>query len=32
MLNAGKDPDQALADAAATANEAIKEYNQQVGD
>ena len=30
MLNAGKDPDQALADAAATANEAIDEYNRTV--
>jgi sn-glycerol 3-phosphate transport system substrate-binding protein len=32
MLDAGKDPEQALADAAATANEAIDEYNRTVGD
>jgi sn-glycerol 3-phosphate transport system substrate-binding protein len=32
MLSAGKDPDQALADAAATANDAIDEYNRSVGD
>ena len=32
MLNAGKDPEQALADAASTANEAIDEYNRTVGD
>ena len=31
MLNAGKDPDQALADAAANANQAIDEYNRTVG-
>jgi sn-glycerol 3-phosphate transport system substrate-binding protein len=32
MLSGIKDPNQALADAAATANQAIKEYDQQVGD
>ena len=32
MLSGVKDPDQALEDAAATANEAIKEYNQRVKD
>jgi sn-glycerol 3-phosphate transport system substrate-binding protein len=30
MLSGAKDPEQALADAAANANEAIKEYNQRV--
>jgi sn-glycerol 3-phosphate transport system substrate-binding protein len=32
MLNTSKDPDQALADAASTANEAIDEYNRTVKD
>jgi sn-glycerol 3-phosphate transport system substrate-binding protein len=32
MLSGGKDPEQALEDAAAGANEAIEEYNQRVGD
>jgi sn-glycerol 3-phosphate transport system substrate-binding protein len=32
MLSGVNDPEQALADAAANANEAIEEYNQQVGD
>jgi sn-glycerol 3-phosphate transport system substrate-binding protein len=32
MLSGVKGPDQALADAAAAANEAIKEYNERVGD
>ena len=32
MLSGIKDPDQALADAASNANEAIAEYNQRVGD
>ena len=32
MLSGVKDPEQALADAAANANKAIEEYNQQVGD
>ena len=32
MLTAGKDPEQALEDAAASANEAIDEYNRTVGD
>ena len=32
MLSGMKDPDQALTDAAANANQAIAEYNQRVGD
>ncbi len=32
MLSGTKDPDQALEDAAASANQAIEEYNQRVGD
>jgi sn-glycerol 3-phosphate transport system substrate-binding protein len=32
MLSGGKDPEQALEDAAAEANEAIEEYNERVGD
>jgi sn-glycerol 3-phosphate transport system substrate-binding protein len=32
MLVGGKDPDQALADAATKADEAIAQYNQRVGD
>ncbi len=32
MLSGAKDPDQALEDAAASANQAIEEYNQRVGD
>jgi len=32
MLSGAKDPEQALEDAAANANEAIDEYNRRVGD
>jgi sn-glycerol 3-phosphate transport system substrate-binding protein len=32
MLSGGKDPEKALEDAAANANEAIDEYNRTVGD
>jgi len=32
MLSGARDPDQALEDAAASANQVIKEYNQRVGD
>jgi ABC-type glycerol-3-phosphate transport system substrate-binding protein len=32
MLSGVKSPEQALDDAAASANQAIQEYNQQVGD
>jgi len=32
MLSGAKDPDEALEDAAAEANEAIQEYNERVGD
>jgi hypothetical protein len=32
MLVGGKDPTQALADAAAKADDAIDEYNRRVGD
>jgi ABC-type glycerol-3-phosphate transport system substrate-binding protein len=32
MLSGGKDPEQALEDAAAEANQAIDEYNQRVGE
>ena len=32
MLSGGKDPEQALEDAAAEANQAIEEYNQRLGE
>ena len=32
MLSGAKDPDEALEDAAAEANQIIEEYNQRVGD